>query len=49
VEEKLQDINKQMLETSYILNLGQLLKMALELKIFGVDNGFRVEDIFSRK
>jgi hypothetical protein len=26
------DIGKQMLETSYILSLGQLLKIALELK-----------------
>jgi hypothetical protein len=32
VEEIFQDISKQMLETSYTLNLGQLLKMALELK-----------------
>jgi hypothetical protein len=32
IEEKFQDINRQMLETSYILNLGQLLKMVLELK-----------------
>ncbi len=27
-----QDISKQMLETSYVLNLGQLFKIALELK-----------------
>jgi hypothetical protein len=32
IEEIFQDINRQMLETSYTLNLGQLLKMALELK-----------------
>ncbi len=32
IKEIFQDINKQMLETNYTLNLGQLLKMALELK-----------------
>jgi hypothetical protein len=32
VEEILQDISRQMLETNYTLNLGQLLKMAFELK-----------------
>ncbi len=32
VEEIFQDINKQMLETSYSLNLGQLLKIAPKLK-----------------
>jgi hypothetical protein len=31
-EEIFQDISKQMLETSYTLNLEQLLKIALELK-----------------
>ncbi len=31
IEEIFQDINRQMLETSYTLNLGQLLKMAHEL------------------
>jgi hypothetical protein len=30
-KEIFQDISKQMLETSYILNLGQLFKIALEL------------------
>jgi hypothetical protein len=29
-----QDINRQMLEISYTLNLGQLLKMVHELKIY---------------
>jgi hypothetical protein len=32
VEEVFLNINKQMLETSYTLNLGQLLEIALELK-----------------
>jgi hypothetical protein len=32
IEEIFQDINRQMLETNHTLNLGQLLKMALELK-----------------
>ncbi len=32
VEETFQDMNRQILETSYILNLKQLLKMAIELK-----------------
>jgi hypothetical protein len=32
VEEIFQDINKQMLETSYTLNLGQLFKIAPNLK-----------------
>ncbi len=32
VEEIFLDIGKQMLETSYILNLGQLLKIAVKLK-----------------
>jgi hypothetical protein len=32
VEDIFLDIGKQMLETSYTLNLGQLLKIALELK-----------------
>ncbi len=32
VEEIFLDIGKQMLETSYILNLGQLFKIAPELK-----------------
>jgi hypothetical protein len=34
VEEIFLDIGKQMLETSYPLNLGQLLQIALELKIY---------------
>jgi hypothetical protein len=32
VEEIFQDINRQMFETSYTLNLGQLLKMVPKLK-----------------
>ncbi len=32
IEEIFQDINRRMLETSYTVNLGQKLKMALELK-----------------
>jgi hypothetical protein len=32
VKEIFQDINKQMLETSYTLNLGQLFKIAPNLK-----------------
>jgi hypothetical protein len=32
VEESFLDISKQMLETSYTLSLGQLLKITLELK-----------------
>jgi hypothetical protein len=32
IEEFFLDIGKQMLETSYTLNLGQLLKIALALK-----------------
>jgi hypothetical protein len=32
IEKIFQDINKQMLEINYILNLGQLLKITLELK-----------------
>jgi hypothetical protein len=32
IEEKNLDIGKQMLETSYTLNLGQLFKIALKLK-----------------
>jgi hypothetical protein len=32
IKEIFLDIGKQMLETSYTLNLGQLLKIALELK-----------------
>ncbi len=32
VEETFQDINKQMLETSYTLNLGQLLFFVFKLK-----------------
>jgi hypothetical protein len=32
VEEIFQDINKQMLETNYTLNLGQLFKIAPNLK-----------------
>jgi hypothetical protein len=32
VEEIFHDISKKMLETSYILNLGLLFKIALELK-----------------
>ncbi len=32
IEEIFQDISKQMLETSYILKLGQLFKITLELK-----------------
>ncbi len=34
VEEIFLDIGKQMLKTSYTLNLGQLLQIALELKIY---------------
>jgi len=34
VEKKIQDVNRQLLETSYNLNLGQKLKMAPELKIY---------------
>ncbi len=34
IKKKIQDINKQMLETSYTLNLGQLLKIALEFKMY---------------
>jgi hypothetical protein len=33
VEEIFLDIGKQMLNTSYILNLGQLFEIALELKL----------------
>jgi len=32
MEQIFQDINKQMLETTYTLKLGQLLKIALDLK-----------------
>jgi hypothetical protein len=32
VELILQDINQQVFDTKYILNLGQLLKIALEFK-----------------
>jgi hypothetical protein len=32
IEEKFLNIGKQMLETSYILNLGQLFKIAPKLK-----------------
>jgi hypothetical protein len=32
IEESFLDIGKQMLKISYILNLGQLLQIALELK-----------------
>jgi hypothetical protein len=32
MEEIFQDINKQMLETSCTLNLGQLIKITLDLK-----------------
>ncbi len=34
IKEIFQDINRQMLEISYTLNLGQLLKMVHELKIY---------------
>ncbi len=34
MEQIFQDINKQMLETTYILRLGQLLKITLDLKIY---------------
>jgi hypothetical protein len=32
IEEIFQDISRQMLETNYTLNLGQLLKIIFELK-----------------
>jgi hypothetical protein len=32
IEEIFQDISKQMLETNYTLNLGQLIKITLDLK-----------------
>jgi hypothetical protein len=34
MEQIFQDINKQMLEITYILRLGQLLKMTPNLKIY---------------
>jgi hypothetical protein len=34
IKEIFQDINKHMLEISYTLNLGQLLKIVLELQIY---------------